>query len=117
MATIRKRQSPRLGRECLHVHACDAVRDLSRGQAFEVELGRGSADLPGLLGRLTEFDYPGWVTIERQNSARSDHRNRQRRGILAIAVTASTTKTRRMRQIAYGVLTAFGWQYDSDIRQ
>ena len=53
----------------LHVHASDAVRDLSRGQAFDVELGRGSADLPGLLGRLTEFDYRGWVTIERQNSA------------------------------------------------
>jgi sugar phosphate isomerase/epimerase len=58
-----------LGPRILHVHACDAVRDLSRGQAFDVELGRGSADLPGLLGRLTEFDYTGWVTIERQNSA------------------------------------------------
>ena len=58
-----------LGPRILHVHACDAVRDLSRGQAIEVELGRGSADLPGLLGRLTEFDYRGWVTIERQNSS------------------------------------------------
>jgi sugar phosphate isomerase/epimerase len=58
-----------LGPRILHVHACDAVRDLSRGQAFEVELGRGSADLPGLLGRLTEFDYHGWVTIERRDSA------------------------------------------------
>jgi sugar phosphate isomerase/epimerase len=58
-----------LGPRILHVHACDAVRDLSRGQAIEVELGRGSADLPGLLGRLTEFDYRGWVTIECQNSA------------------------------------------------
>ena len=34
----------------------------------EVELGRGSANLPNLLGRLTEFDYRGWVTIERQDS-------------------------------------------------
>ena len=58
-----------LGPRILHVHACDAVRDLSRGQAIEVELGRGSADLPGLLGRLTEFDYRGWVTIECANSA------------------------------------------------
>jgi sugar phosphate isomerase/epimerase len=58
-----------LGPRVLHVHACDAVRDLSRGQAFEVELGRGSADLPGLLGRLSEFNYRGWVTIERHDSA------------------------------------------------
>jgi sugar phosphate isomerase/epimerase len=58
-----------LGPRVLHVHASDAVRDLSRGRAFEVELGRGSADLPALLGRLTEFDYPGWVTIERRDSA------------------------------------------------
>jgi sugar phosphate isomerase/epimerase len=58
-----------LGPRVLHVHASDAVRDLSRGRTFEVALGRGSADLPGLLGRLTEFDYRGWVTIERHDSA------------------------------------------------
>jgi sugar phosphate isomerase/epimerase len=58
-----------LGPRVLHFHASDAVRDVSRGRAFEVELGRGSADLPGLLGRLTEFDYRGWVTIERHDSA------------------------------------------------
>jgi sugar phosphate isomerase/epimerase len=58
-----------LGSRVLHVHACDAVRDLGRRQAFEVELGRGSVDLPSLLGRLTEFDYRGWVTIERMNAA------------------------------------------------
>jgi sugar phosphate isomerase/epimerase len=34
-----------------------------------VELGRGTAALPELLGRLTEFDYRGWVTIEARNSA------------------------------------------------
>jgi sugar phosphate isomerase/epimerase len=33
-----------------------------------VELGRGSAELPELLGQLTEFDYRGWVTIERRES-------------------------------------------------
>jgi sugar phosphate isomerase/epimerase len=58
-----------LGRRVLHVHACDAVRDLARGQALEVELGRGTADLPNLLGRLEEFNYRGWVTIERSNAA------------------------------------------------
>jgi sugar phosphate isomerase/epimerase len=66
-------QSPReavevLGPYVLHVHACDAVRDAT-GRSREVELGRGTADLPELLGRLTEFDYRGWVTIERRESA------------------------------------------------
>jgi sugar phosphate isomerase/epimerase len=63
-----------LGRRVLHVHACDAVRDLSRGQVLDVELGRGAADLPSLLGQLEEFNYNGgatrgWVTIECPNSA------------------------------------------------
>jgi sugar phosphate isomerase/epimerase len=58
-----------LGPHVLHVHACDAVRDAAAGRALEVELGRGGADLPELLGRLTEFDYRGWVTIERRDSA------------------------------------------------
>jgi sugar phosphate isomerase/epimerase len=54
----------------LHVHACDAVRDAA-GRGREVELGRGTADMPQLLGLLTEFDYQGWVTIERRESADS----------------------------------------------
>jgi sugar phosphate isomerase/epimerase len=58
-----------LGRHVLHVHACDAVRDVATRRAIEVELGRGSADFPELLGRLTEFDFDGWVTIERRESA------------------------------------------------
>jgi sugar phosphate isomerase/epimerase len=57
-----------LGPHILHVHACDAVRD-SGGRSREVELGRGSADVPELLGRLAEFDYRGWVTIERRDTA------------------------------------------------
>ena len=62
-----------LGRRVLHVHACDAVRDLGRGQVIDVELGRGAADLPALLGQLEEFNYNagatrGWVTIECPNS-------------------------------------------------
>jgi sugar phosphate isomerase/epimerase len=57
-----------LGAHVLHVHACDAVRDAA-GRANEVELGRGSANVPELLGQLTEFDYRGWVTIERRESS------------------------------------------------
>lgn len=57
-----------LGRHVLHVHACDAVRDFATRQGMEVELGRGTANFPELLGRLTEFDYRGWVTIERRDS-------------------------------------------------
>ena len=56
-----------LGPHVLHVHACDAVRDAA-GRSNEVELGRGSADLSELLGQLTQFDYRGWVTIERRES-------------------------------------------------
>jgi len=57
-----------LGPHILHVHACDAVRDISAQSAVEVELGRGAADFPELLGQLTEYDYRGWVTIERRVS-------------------------------------------------
>ena len=35
-----------------------------------MELGRGSADVPELLAALEEFDYRGWVTVERRNSPR-----------------------------------------------
>jgi sugar phosphate isomerase/epimerase len=57
-----------LGRYVAHVHAVDAVRDFSIGRNLEVELGRGSADFPSLLGQLEEFDYRSWVTIERRDS-------------------------------------------------
>lgn len=58
-----------LGPHVLHVHACDAVRDVATRQAIEVELGRGAADFPEILGRLAEFDYRGWVTIERRETS------------------------------------------------
>ena len=57
-----------LGPHVAHVHACDAVRDASTRRTTEVELGRGSADFPELLGMLTEFNYRGWTTIERRES-------------------------------------------------
>jgi sugar phosphate isomerase/epimerase len=53
-----------LGENVLHVHASDAVRDFAHGQVLNVELGRGAADLPALLGQLEEFNYRGWITIE-----------------------------------------------------
>lgn len=58
-----------LGQYVVHVHACDAVGDPSGGHAVEVELGRGSANMPTLLGQLAQFDYRGWVTVERQNAS------------------------------------------------
>lgn len=58
-----------LGRSVIHVHACDAVRDPSRNVANEVDLGRGTTDFPAVLARLEEYDYRGWLTVERQNAA------------------------------------------------
>ncbi len=58
-----------LGPHIVHVHACDAVRDAAARREFEVELGRGMADFPELLGRLSGHDYRGWVTIERRDAA------------------------------------------------
>ncbi len=40
-----------LGRQIVHVHAKDAVRDLAQGRGLEVPLGRGSADFPAILAR------------------------------------------------------------------
>jgi sugar phosphate isomerase/epimerase len=58
-----------LGRYVLHVHACDAVPDGGPGCATEVDLGRGLAEMPALIGQLTaQFDYRGWITIERRDA-------------------------------------------------
>ena len=58
-----------LGPNILLVHACDAVRDSATRRTTEVELGRGLADFPEVLGMLSEFNYQGWATIERTNSS------------------------------------------------
>jgi sugar phosphate isomerase/epimerase len=58
-----------LGPHVLHIHACDAVRDTASRRAAEVELGRGTANFPELLGRLSEFNYRGWATIERKETS------------------------------------------------
>jgi sugar phosphate isomerase/epimerase len=52
----------------MHVHARDGVRDFARGRGVEVPLGRGTADFPALLGALEEYNYRGYVTIERENT-------------------------------------------------
>jgi sugar phosphate isomerase/epimerase len=57
-----------LGPRILHVHARDAVRDLTRGRGLEVPLGRGMADFPALLGALENFSYRGYFTIARQDA-------------------------------------------------
>ena len=56
------------GRYIAHVHAVDGVHDLASGQGIEVELGRGTADFPGLLGMLEEHGYRDWLTAGRLNS-------------------------------------------------
>jgi sugar phosphate isomerase/epimerase len=57
-----------LGPHVLHVHACDAVRDVRSGRSTPVEIGRGTADMPEILGMLEQFDYRGWVTVEGRDS-------------------------------------------------
>ena len=54
-----------LAEHVIHFRARDAVHDLSQGRGLEVELGRGSVDLPALLGLLEEKNYNGYLTVER----------------------------------------------------
>lgn len=58
-----------LGQSVMHFRARDAVHDLSQGRGLEVQLGRGSVDLPALLGILEEQSYSGYFTIERDEQA------------------------------------------------
>ncbi len=72
---IRSRRQPRefvatLGPHIVHAFANDAVRGLAGAAAVDVELGRGSADAPELLAALEEFNYRGWITVERRNAPR-----------------------------------------------
>lgn len=57
-----------LGPRVLHVHAADAVRDLGDRRVVDVPLGRGTVDLPELLAGLQQYDYQGWITIERREA-------------------------------------------------
>lgn len=57
-----------LGPNIFYVHAQDGVRDLAQGRGVEVQLGRGAADFPALLGALEEHDYRGYWTIQREKA-------------------------------------------------
>lgn len=58
----------KLGAHVMHVHARDGVRDLAQGRGLEVQLGRGSADFPAILGALEEHEYRGYLTVEREHA-------------------------------------------------
>ena len=51
--------------------ARDAVQDLSLGRGVEVQLGRGSVDWASLLGTLEEYNYSGFLTVERESEQNS----------------------------------------------
>jgi sugar phosphate isomerase/epimerase len=57
-----------LGPRIVHMYANDAVRGFGSEAAIDVELGRGSADVPELLAALQEFGYRRWITVERRGS-------------------------------------------------
>ena len=58
-----------LGPYLTHVHACDAVKELGASRMMEVELGRGSTDMPALFGALEANQYRGWITIEQTGAS------------------------------------------------
>ena len=57
-----------LAEHVMYVHARDGVQDLAEGRGIEVELGRGTADFPALLGTLEEASYRGYFTVDRDRS-------------------------------------------------
>ena len=52
-----------LGRDILHVHACDGVRDLGQQMGVSVTLGRGIVDFPLLIASLDQYRYRGYLTV------------------------------------------------------
>jgi sugar phosphate isomerase/epimerase len=53
----------------VHIHAKDArVAGASR-QAQEVPLGHGDIDWLEFVGMLEEFEYRGWLTVEREGGS------------------------------------------------
>lgn len=60
-----------LGGDALCAYAVDAVREASvaGSRATEVQLGRGEADLPAVLGVLEEHAFAGPITIARSDAS------------------------------------------------
>ncbi len=54
-----------LGEHVMSFRVRDAVSDLSLGRGIEVQLGRGSVDWSTLLATLEEYNYNGFLTVER----------------------------------------------------
>ena len=52
-----------LGPHLRHVTASDAVQTIGQSSGTAVQLGRGSTDLPELLGGLEEHGYQDWITV------------------------------------------------------
>jgi sugar phosphate isomerase/epimerase len=57
-----------LGSYVTYAYANDAVRDFGASRTVEVELGRGTADLPAVLAALDARNYTGWITVDRTDS-------------------------------------------------
>ncbi len=57
-----------LGRDLEYAYLSDGVRDASRGRGVAVPIGRGSVDLPAVLGALEERGYHGFLTIRSSGS-------------------------------------------------
>lgn len=57
-----------LGGHIRHLYANDAVQGLGGSGSTTVELGRGTAQVPTLLGMLEEHSYQGWVTVQRSDA-------------------------------------------------
>lgn len=58
-----------LGDKVAHVYATDAVRDFGANRTVDVELGRGSADMPALMAMLDAYSYSGWYTPDRSEAS------------------------------------------------
>lgn len=56
-----------LAKHTLHFYARDAVRLGGSVGGREVPLGRGSAELPDLLGLLEQHGFRGWMTVARHS--------------------------------------------------
>jgi L-ribulose-5-phosphate 3-epimerase len=55
-----------LGDKIVHIHAKDARESGASRQAQEVPLGHGDIDWLAFLGACEEFEYRGYLTIERE---------------------------------------------------